>query len=275
MKDFANVPLNMGHFSSKGNQWKWRDGEFWYKADYLGYEALSEYITSKLLLKSNAPVVQYELIKGFYEKKEFTGCESKNFLLPDQELITLQKLYQIHKEESLVKRLAGMETEEKIKHVVDFVADVTGLSDFGKYLTMLLEIDALFLNEDRHMNNIAVLYNRDKGDYSYCPIFDNGAALFSDTTISFPLSMDAYECIREIKAKPFSEDFSEQVDTAEALFGIQLSVWFDVSDADALLSESSEYYGSEIRTRVYDTVREQLRRYSYLRTVQPLQNNTQ
>lgn len=265
----------MGHFSSKGNQWKWRDGDFWYKADYLGYEALAEYITSKLLLKSNAIAVQYELIKGIYEKKEFTGCESRNFLLPDQELITLQKLYQIHKEESLVKRLVGMETEEKIKYVVDFVMDVTGLSDFGKYLTMLLEIDALFLNEDRHMNNIAVLYNRDEGNYSYSPIFDNGAALFSDTTISFPLSMDAYECIGEIKAKPFREDFSEQVDAAEAIFGIQLSVWFDMNDVEMLLSECAECYGDEIRTRVSDTIREQLRRYSYLRADQPLQNNTQ
>ena len=26
--------------SSKGNQLKWFDGEYWYKADFLGYEAL-------------------------------------------------------------------------------------------------------------------------------------------------------------------------------------------------------------------------------------------
>jgi len=35
--------------SSKGNQLKWKDGEFWYKADYTGYEGLSEYVISHLL----------------------------------------------------------------------------------------------------------------------------------------------------------------------------------------------------------------------------------
>ena len=56
---------------------------------------------------------------------------------------------------------------------------MTGLTEFGVYLCKLLTIDALFLNEDRHTHNIAVLLDPD-GKYHYCPIFDNGAALLSD-----------------------------------------------------------------------------------------------
>ena len=52
----------------------------------------------------------------------------------------------------------------------------------GIYMNKLLTIDAFFLNEDRHTHNIAVLMNG-KGDYVYCPIFDNGAGLLADTTI--------------------------------------------------------------------------------------------
>ena len=52
----------------------------------------------------------------------------------------------------------------------------------GVYMNKLLTIDALFLNEDRHTHNIAVLMNG-KGDYAYCPIFDNGAGLLADTTM--------------------------------------------------------------------------------------------
>lgn len=37
-----------------------------------------------------------------------------------------------------------------------------------------------FLNEDRQTHNIAVLMNG-KGDYAYCPIFDNGAGLLAET----------------------------------------------------------------------------------------------
>lgn len=63
-----------------------------------------------------------------------------------------------------------------------YKADYTGyegLQEFGKYMNKLLTIDAFFLNEDRHMHNIAVLMNGD-GEFDYCPIFDNGAGLLAD-----------------------------------------------------------------------------------------------
>lgn len=59
---------------------------------------------------------------------------------------------------------------------------MTGLQNFGVYMNKLLTIDAFFLNEDWHMHNIAVLMNG-KGDYAYCPIFNNGAGLLADTTM--------------------------------------------------------------------------------------------
>ena len=45
-----------------------------------------------------------------------------------------------------------------------------------------------FLNEDRHTHNITVLMNG-KGDYAYCPIFDNGAGLLADTTMDYTKMM--------------------------------------------------------------------------------------
>ena len=38
--------------SSKGNQLKWENEGIWYKADYIGYEGLAEYMISHLLKKS-------------------------------------------------------------------------------------------------------------------------------------------------------------------------------------------------------------------------------
>lgn len=40
--------------SSKGNQLKWKNDGKWYKADYTGYEGLSEYIVSGLLAFSQS-----------------------------------------------------------------------------------------------------------------------------------------------------------------------------------------------------------------------------
>ena len=46
------------------------------------------------------------------------------------------------------------------------------MEHFGAYLTLLFEVDALIANEDRHLNNIAIL--EENGKYHYCPLFDNG-----------------------------------------------------------------------------------------------------
>ena len=48
----------------------------------------------------------------------------------------------------------------------------------------MLEIDAFFLNEDRHTNNIAVQYNVADDTYALCPLFDNGLSLLADTNIN-------------------------------------------------------------------------------------------
>lgn len=76
-------------------------------------------------------------------------------------------------------------TEARARFLAEQVEQTTGLKDFGSYLSRVLTIDALFLNEDRHMHNIAVL-NDGFGNYHYCPVFDNGCALLSDTQMEYP-----------------------------------------------------------------------------------------
>ncbi len=45
--------------------------------------------------------------------------------------------------------------------MVEQVERVTKLPDFGAYMNKLFTIDAVFLNEDRHTHNIAILMNQD------------------------------------------------------------------------------------------------------------------
>ena len=90
--------------------------------------------------------------------------------------------------------------EERLRFLVQQVERITGLQNFGVYMNKLLTIDAFFLNEDRHMHNIAVLMNG-KGDYAYCPIFDNGAGLLADTTMDYPLTGDIYTLMEKVQAK--------------------------------------------------------------------------
>lgn len=56
------------------------------------------------------------------------------------------------------------ETEERCRFLVQQIEQMTGLKNLGAYLGRLLTIDALFLNEDRHTHNIAVLCD-DLGEF--------------------------------------------------------------------------------------------------------------
>ena len=74
-------------------------------------------------------------------------------------------------------------------------------------MTLLFEVDALFLNDDQHLNNIPVL--EQGGRYSYCPIFDNGAGLLSNTQIS-PMDVAPSALIKAVKARSLNTTFNRQ-----------------------------------------------------------------
>ena len=55
--------------------------------------------------------------------------------------------------------------KKRIAWLAEETAALTGLGEFPQYLTLLFEVDALFLNDDRHLNNIAVLEKSGRFDY--------------------------------------------------------------------------------------------------------------
>ena len=108
--------------SSKGNQLKWENEGIWYKADYTGYEGLSEYMISHLLKKSTLTeneFVGYDLEKIKYGTVIYNGVKSKNFLSEDWQIITLERLFKNFFGESLYKALYRIpEHEERLPFLV-------------------------------------------------------------------------------------------------------------------------------------------------------------
>lgn len=252
--------------SSKGNQLKWENNGTWYKADYTGYEGLAEYMISHLLEKSTLSeneFVRYDLEKIKYGTVIYNGVKSDNFLSEDWQIITLERLFKNFSGESLYRTLYRIpEHEERLKFLVQQVERMTGLQNFGAYMNKLLTIDAFFLNEDRHMHNIAVLMNG-KGDYAYCPIFDNGAGLLADTTMDYPLSGDVYVFMDKVQSKTISSEFDEQLDISESLYKMNLKFNFTKKDVSGLVA-SAETYPEEVRKRVETILFAQMRKYKYL-----------
>lgn len=261
-EDELNMPDRQ---SSKGNQLKFKRDNCWYKADYLGYEGLVEYTVSKLLKHSSldeAEYVDYELDLISYKGQVFNACRSVDFT-EGWQLITLERLFKQMYGRGLNNMIYSISDHvERLKILVDRVEDITGISGFGMYMSKTLTIDGFFLNEDRHTHNLAVMTNG-KGDFKLSPIFDNGAGLLSDTSLEYPLGKDYIKLIDRVRPKSFCDDFAEQIDIAEKLYGRGIRFDFDrntvVETVDGALQ-----YSEEIRRRVIDTIMQMRRTYEYM-----------
>lgn len=265
--DEMQKEMHYGWTSSKGNQNKWRIDGIWYKEDGLGYEALAEVLVSKLLGKTNTGAyVEYEYEPIEIDGRTVHGCKSRDFMFPeDDKIISVERLFQTYRGESAAKAiLEYTETEDRIKYVTETVEKITGADFFRGYLKKTLTIDALFLNEDRHFHNLAVILRND-GTYRECPVFDNGAALFSDTRGDYPLNHSLEQCFDTIQAKPFSTDFDLQLDACDMLGGeYRFQAWFTMEDVEKILQEFQGVYEDRILIRVQETIRMQMRKYAYL-----------
>ena len=252
--------------SSKGNQLKWENDGIWYKADYTGYEGLSEYMISHLLNKSTLDedeYVLYDLEEIKYRTTIYTGVKSMNFLREDWQIITLERLFKSFFGESLYKSIYKIEKlDDRLFFLVNQVERMTGLKNFGNYINKLFTIDAVFLNEDRHTHNIAVLMNGD-GKFAYCPIFDNGAGLLADTTMDYPMGENIYSLIKSVKAKTICVDFDEQLSISEVLYKGNIKFSFTKKDVKELLNDV-KIYSVEEKQRVEAIIYEQMRKYQYL-----------
>ena len=252
--------------SSKGNQLKWYSEDIWYKADYMGYEGLAEYVISGLLSNSSLgkdEFVSYETETISYGAQQYLGCRSRDFLPKGWQLLTLERLFYNFYNDSFYKTLYRIpDHKARLKLLVDQTEKMTGLEQFGSYMTRLLTVDTLFMNEDRHLHNIAVLWD-ESGYYHECPVFDNGAALLSDIRMDYPMGGELEKLIGRAKAKTFCDDFDEQLEYAEELYGTQLTFSFDENRVKSLLNEE-HHYPKEQKQRVYEIIMARRRKYQYL-----------
>ena len=252
--------------SSKGNQLKWSSSGNWYKADYTGYEGLAEYVVSALLQKSTLhpqEYVRYDPVQIQYKSTIYIGVKSADLLEEGWQIITLERLFKNRFNQSLTQSLWRIpDVKERFLFLSSQVERITGLKDFGIYLNKLFTIDAFFLNEDRHMHNIAVLMNQE-GKFAYCPIFDHGAALLSDTTMDYPLGINVCEALSAVKSKSICNSLEEQLEASEEICGKHLQFCFSGKDVEEILA-GADIYSDEIRNRVAEILYQQMRKYKYL-----------
>lgn len=203
--------------SSKGTQEKYYKDNYWYKIDRCGNEGMAELLASVVLNCSNVEnFVNYEQcsINGK------TGCRSRNFLKHEEEFLTFQNLYSIYEGGSLTNRISEFQdVKQRMDFVIEFIRKITKI-DITEYLSQILSLDMLILNEDRHFHNLGII--KTATGYRTAPVFDNGYSLLCDYNRYYPfLTMDELiEKIDTATAYPFSGSFEMQALTAG--FGLKI-----------------------------------------------------
>lgn len=116
------------------------------------------------------------------------------------------------------------------------------------------QTDGINLTSDRHLNNIAVLEQNDR--YTFCPIFDNGAGLLSNTQLS-PMDIAPRALLASLRARPFQTTFTRQMNTARSLYGSQLCMpRLTASEVHDTVQPMLTYYAERDRDLIADRVTE-------------------
>ena len=196
--------------------------------------------------------VPYQMERLKAHRRLRTGCSCLNFRREGQVILTLADLFQKGIGPRWPDQIARQPNlAEKVHWIAEQTTQLTGLSRFGQYLTLLFEADMLFSNEDRHLNNIAVL--RRGEEFGYCPLFDFGAGLLSNTR-GYPLDIEPRAHLRLLRALPLETTFGRQVQAARAIYDPQLEWNFTVKDIATVLSEPLEFYPERDRADIAERV---------------------
>lgn len=258
--------------SSKGNQEKWYDKETnaWYKLDRIGFEALSEAVASEILRKySNIEkelgyqIVPYHIDSVEVHKAKRNASISPNFLKEGQSIQTAYHILKRVLGPDYQKVLADEKTiPNRLKKIVDTIETISGLQNFGQYLTLLFEVDALIANEDRHLNNIAII--EENGTYQYCPLFDNGEGFMLDN-VKYPFDVETKGLMKHLRAKPFQCRFGTLLSAARELYGTQLKITCTADEISEVIEAYLKWYQPMFRPflkdRILDVMILQMKKY--------------
>ncbi len=185
--------------TSDGTQIKYFKDDKWYKVDRYGGEGQVEELVSHILALTTLPERDYVKYSQIIINEE-AGCVSDNFLKQNESFITLYRLYSNMQGGDLATVTSKMDYDEAIDFVLEFM-DKNAKVDLREYLANTFALDALILNEDRHFNNLGLIY--DGTCFRPAPIFDNGESLFVGNKRYSP-----DKAMTENKKKAFAKAFS-------------------------------------------------------------------
>lgn len=203
----------------------------------IGHECVNEIIVDRLLTILGVEHLEYQLIHADIEMEgkiyDTWLCASKDFKQPGETKSALDNYYQINRKSDESR--------------YDFCVN----NGWKKYIDIMLAVDYLILNRDRHGANIEVLRNSRKHTIRIAPLFDHGLSFlcscFSAKDIeNFDISADK-PCQNFIGSRSTFENL-QLIEDKSAVFSSKLKP----DDREILFADLSDVLSEDHLCKIWD-----------------------
>ncbi|MCL2786792.1 MAG: HipA domain-containing protein [Methanomassiliicoccaceae archaeon] len=184
-------------------------------------EVANEVLASRICERLGIPYVNYEIME--FDNDRYSVCE--DFITGDAELIPAYRI------KTLIKK------ENNVSDYESYIAKVEelGIPDVRERIDMMLVLDFIMANTDRHYNNFGLVRNADTLDWiSVAPIYDSGTSMWCR---EFP---SEFNTGRE-ESKPFRSRHRDQIKLVSDFS------WLDLDSLDGIENEYAEILSSSVK----------------------------
>jgi len=198
----------------------------------LRQEMANEVLASRICARLGIPCVNYEIKDVDGEK--FSVCE--DFVTGDTELVAAWRI------ECQTQKNNNVSDYERWVSKVESL----GIADVRRRIDMMLTLDFIIVNTDRHYNNFGLIRDANTLEWlSVAPIFDSGTSMWC---IQFTEQIDPES--RDLKCRPFNKKHNDQIKHVKDFSWLDLSKLDGIEDEYAhILAEIVDDKTLELRTK--------------------------
>ena len=213
-------------------------------------EVANEVLASRICERLGIPFVNYDIVD--IDGTKYCVCE--DFVTGDTELVTAWHI------KNLIKK-----NDDGVSDHDAFVtkAEELGIKDARCRIDMMIVLDFIIVNTDRHYNNFGLVRNADTLEWiSVAPVYDSGTSMWCK---DFPNQMNAEDL--RIESKPFKSNHISQIKLVKDLS------WLDLGALDGIEKEYEDILNrsvpdpSEIGVRRKRLCGQLRKRIDFLRTL--------
>lgn len=203
-------------------RWKIIDGKrCLLKAGELPYyqQPFNEVIASIIMDRLDIPHTQYSII--WQNDQPYSMCE--DFITPETELISAWRVCQIRNKAN---------HENDYLHYVNLCKEF-GVTDIEHSLDMMIVLDYIIANEDRHFNNFGIIRNADTLKWvGAAPIFDSGTSL--------AYNRPPHQLFKISTCKPFKSTHGEELKLVNSFDWIDFSKLYGIEESISEMMSSEQ-----------------------------------